>query len=128
SSSVLTGALIREAGETVAGGPYDIHQGSLANSNYSINYTEAYLTINPPLAETNTVTESIEKVTAVVVGTTAQQGQPLSLASGDDTATSGNTGSSGNSGSTGGSGTTNGSANGSDSKTGKGKNAKECTK
>ncbi|MGZ5619614.1 MAG: MBG domain-containing protein [Methylobacter sp.] len=128
SSSVLTGALIREAGETVAGGPYDIHQGSLANSNYSINYTEAYLTINPPLAETNTVTESIEKVTAVVVGTTAQQGQPLSLASGDDTAASGNTGSSGSSGSTGGSGITNGSANGSDSKTGKGKNAKECTK
>jgi len=47
SSSVLTGALARTAGETVSGGPYAINQGSLANSNYSISYTGATLTINP---------------------------------------------------------------------------------
>jgi len=47
SSSVLTGALARTAGETVSGGPYAINQGSLANSNYSINYTGANLTIKP---------------------------------------------------------------------------------
>ncbi|WP_334168764.1 MBG domain-containing protein [Methylobacter sp.] len=120
SSSVLTGALTRDAGETVAGGPYDIHQGSLANSNYSISYIDADFTINLPPTEkvSGTVTESIEKVTAVVVGTTTQQGQPSSLGSESNNSNE----STGNSGST---VSTNGS---SDSKTGKGKNAKECTK
>ncbi|MDP1665724.1 MAG: MBG domain-containing protein, partial [Methylobacter sp.] len=47
SSSVLTGALARTAGETVSASPYAINQGSLANSNYSISYTGANLTINP---------------------------------------------------------------------------------
>ena len=47
SSTVLTGALTRAAGETVAGSPYAISQGSLANSNYTISYTGANFTINP---------------------------------------------------------------------------------
>ncbi|HKU96827.1 MAG TPA: MBG domain-containing protein, partial [Vineibacter sp.] len=46
--TVLTGGLSRTAGETVAGGPYAITQGSLAaNANYSIVYTGANLGITP---------------------------------------------------------------------------------
>src|SRR5204863_507819 len=46
TSSILSGALNRAAGETVAGGPYAITQGSLsAGSNYSISFTGANLTI-----------------------------------------------------------------------------------
>jgi len=89
----------------------------LSGSNYNINYTEAYLTINPPLAEqvNNTVTDSIEKVTAVVVGTITS-GSGRNNGSNESNESTGNTGSTV---------VTNGS---SDSKTGKGKNAKECTK
>jgi len=48
AGSVLTGGLVRAAGETVAGGPYAITQGSLAaNSNYSIAFTGNVLTITP---------------------------------------------------------------------------------
>ena len=44
--SVLTGALTRAAGETVAGSPYAITQGTLvANSNYAISFTGSALTI-----------------------------------------------------------------------------------
>jgi filamentous hemagglutinin family protein len=45
----LTGSLIRTAGETVAGGPYAIAQGTLAasNSNYVIAYSGSTLTITP---------------------------------------------------------------------------------
>jgi hypothetical protein len=47
-AGVFSGALSRAAGETVAGGPYAIGQGTLsAGSNYSISYTGANLTINP---------------------------------------------------------------------------------
>ncbi|HJQ57429.1 MAG TPA: MBG domain-containing protein, partial [Vineibacter sp.] len=45
TSAVLTGALSRAAGETVAGGPYAINQGTLAGTNYTITYTGANLTI-----------------------------------------------------------------------------------
>jgi hypothetical protein len=46
--SVLTGALTRVTGETVAGGPYPITQGTLAaNANYTINFTGSSLTIAP---------------------------------------------------------------------------------
>ena len=39
-SSVFSGALTRAAGETVAGGPYAISQGTVSGgSNYSISYT-----------------------------------------------------------------------------------------
>jgi hypothetical protein len=45
---VLTGALSRVAGETVAGSPYAIGQGSLvANGNYIIVFTPSTLTITP---------------------------------------------------------------------------------
>ncbi len=45
-ASVLTGALVRSAGETVAGGAYAITQGTLAaNDNYTISFTGSSLTI-----------------------------------------------------------------------------------
>src|SRR6185503_16120793 len=47
-ASVLSGSLVRAPGETVAGGPYAITQGSLvANSNYTISFTPSVLTIAP---------------------------------------------------------------------------------
>src|SRR5204863_683989 len=42
----FTGSLTRIAGETVLGSPYQIQQGSVANSNYAITYVPAALTIN----------------------------------------------------------------------------------
>ena len=48
TDTVMSGSLTRTAGETVAGGPYAISQGTVsANSNYTISYTGANLTINP---------------------------------------------------------------------------------
>ena len=48
TATVLTGALTRTAGETVAGSPYAITQGTLtANGNYSINFTAGSLAITP---------------------------------------------------------------------------------
>jgi hypothetical protein len=48
TATVLTGSLTRAAGETVAGSPYAITQGTLAaNGNYSINFTGDALTISP---------------------------------------------------------------------------------
>src|SRR4029079_16394510 len=41
----FTGSLTRAAGETVAGSPYAISQGSVDNSNYAISYTGANLTV-----------------------------------------------------------------------------------
>jgi len=54
AASVLTGALQRAAGETVAAGPYAIGQGTLgANTNYTIAFTGASLSITPaPLTVT----------------------------------------------------------------------------
>jgi hypothetical protein len=46
SATVLTGALTRTAGDTVAGGPYAITQGTLTpNGNYTISFTGSSLTI-----------------------------------------------------------------------------------
>ncbi len=48
AASVLTGALTRTAGETVAGSPYAISQGTLAaDANYTISFTGARLSITP---------------------------------------------------------------------------------
>ncbi len=48
AASVLTGALTRTAGETVAGSPYAISQGTLAaDANYTIAFTGNTLTITP---------------------------------------------------------------------------------
>ncbi|MBU4119529.1 MAG: hypothetical protein KJ555_12290, partial [Proteobacteria bacterium] len=48
AATVLSGALSRAAGESVASGPYAISQGSLAaNSNYSIAFTGNTFTITP---------------------------------------------------------------------------------
>jgi hypothetical protein len=46
-SDALSGALTRQPGETVAGGPYAITQGSLANSNYSITFNNGAFAITP---------------------------------------------------------------------------------
>ena len=43
----FSGTLSREAGESVLDGPYDITQGSLANSNYSISFTGNTFSIIP---------------------------------------------------------------------------------
>ncbi len=48
TSSVFSGTLTRAAGETVAGGPYAIGEGTLsAGSNYTIDFTGANFTIDP---------------------------------------------------------------------------------
>jgi hypothetical protein len=48
AQTVLSGSLNRAAGESVAGGPYAIGQGSLAaNANYSLAFTGSTLTITP---------------------------------------------------------------------------------
>ena len=48
AATALTGHLARTSGETVAGGPYAIGQGTLAaNSNYTITFTGNTLTITP---------------------------------------------------------------------------------
>ena len=48
AATVLTGTLARAAGETVAGSPYAITQGTLAaDSNYTIQFTGSKLTITP---------------------------------------------------------------------------------
>lgn len=59
AGSVLTGALARASGETVAGSPYAITQGTLvANSNYAVNYTGSSLTITPA-STTGSVSSSV---------------------------------------------------------------------
>jgi hypothetical protein len=46
SASVITGSLSRAPGETVAGGPYPIGQGTLAaGNNYTVSFTGANLTV-----------------------------------------------------------------------------------
>jgi len=48
TAAVFNGGLTRAVGETVAGGPYAIGQGTLsAGSNYTISYTGGNLTITP---------------------------------------------------------------------------------
>jgi len=48
AAGVLTGSLTRAAGESVAGGPYTISQGTLtSNSNYTISFTGNTLTVTP---------------------------------------------------------------------------------
>ena len=84
----FTGSLTRDAGETVAGSPYTIRQGSLANSNYTITYVANNLTITP-LAVTVT-TDAKTKVQSApdpaltyvsnpAVGTVLADGQVISF-------------------------------------------------
>jgi hypothetical protein len=47
ATTALSGQLTRTPGETVAGSPYTITQGTLAANNYTITYTAAALTITP---------------------------------------------------------------------------------
>lgn len=50
NGDTLTGSLTRAAGETVAGGPYAIGQGSLAaDSNYAVTFTGGEFTITPAM-------------------------------------------------------------------------------
>jgi hypothetical protein len=45
AGDALGGDLTRVAGETVAGGPYTISQGTVNNSNYAISFTDGALTV-----------------------------------------------------------------------------------
>jgi hypothetical protein len=92
-AGVLTGALARDAGETVAGGPYAIKKGTLAaNGNYTIDYTGSNLTITarPITVTANPQTKVIGaadptltyKVTGTLVGTDSFSGA-LSRATGE---------------------------------------------
>jgi len=50
TAGVITGSLTRVAGENVAGGPYQIQQGTLSTVNYAITYVPAALTITKATA------------------------------------------------------------------------------
>jgi filamentous hemagglutinin family protein len=61
TASVFTGALSRASGQTVAGGPYAIAQGTLsAGTNYTIDFTGANFTITPATL-TPTLIGTVEK-------------------------------------------------------------------
>ena len=61
TTSVFSGSLVRASGETVAGGPYAIGQGTLsAGGNYTIAFTGANFTINPATL-TASLTGTVEK-------------------------------------------------------------------
>ncbi len=47
ATTAVSGHLARAAGETVSGGPYAITQGTLAASNYKIDFTGNTLTVTP---------------------------------------------------------------------------------
>lgn len=50
ASGIISGILTRTTGETVAGGPYSISQGTLtAGSNYTISFISASFTITPAI-------------------------------------------------------------------------------
>ncbi len=82
----FTGSLTRDAGENV--GSYAINQGSVANSNYTIAYTGANLTINP-LGVTVTadakaktygdVDPALTFVSSPAVGSALANGLPISF-------------------------------------------------
>ena len=84
----FTGSLTRDAGETVAGSPYTIRQGSLTNSNYTITYVANNLTITP-LAVTVTANAQTKRqgssdpaltyVSNPAVGTVLADGQVISF-------------------------------------------------
>src|ERR1019366_9251508 len=71
-ATVLAGALSRAPGDTVAGGPYAITQGTLADhSNYTISFTGSTLSITPAAL---TVTASAQSKTygaTLALGTSA---------------------------------------------------------
>jgi hypothetical protein len=72
AASVLTGALTRATGETVAGSPYAITQGTLAaNSNYTISFTGSTLTINPAPTAMGLASAVTQSSGAVTVSVTA---------------------------------------------------------
>src|SRR5207302_2472559 len=53
AATALMGTLTRAPGESVAGSPYAIRQGTLAGANYTISFTANRLTITPaPLSIT----------------------------------------------------------------------------
>lgn len=89
SGDLLTGTLTRVAGETVAGGPYQIEQGTVSNANngnYNITYASANLTIGTrtlTLSGSNGVTKVYDGSTSMLVGTTGY-GTLSNIVSGDD--------------------------------------------
>jgi hypothetical protein len=71
AATVLSGHLSRVAGQTVAGGPYAVTQGTLAaNSNYTIKFTGSTLTITPATPAV-TVSDAGGTYTGAPIGATA---------------------------------------------------------
>ena len=69
-ADTFSGALSRAVGETVAGGPYAINAGTLANGNYSISFTPANFAITPrslTLSAMGTVSKTYDGNTGVAV-------------------------------------------------------------
>ena len=78
AATVLSGALTRAPGETVAGGPYAISQGTLAaNTNYNITYNTGYLTITP--APTTTSVSTVLTTSLIDNGAVVPFRQPVTL-------------------------------------------------
>ena len=73
AASVLTGALARAPGETVAGGPYAIGLGTLvANANYVIDFQSAPFTISQRLLSlvlTGSVARTYDATVTASIGT-----------------------------------------------------------
>jgi hypothetical protein len=68
AATVLSGALTRDSGETVLGGPYAITQGSLAaNSNYRLGFTGNLLTITDAAAPPVVIADPVLNIFAGVV-------------------------------------------------------------
>ena len=82
TNAVFTGSLVRVAGETVAGGPYAINQGTLsAGANYTISYIGNNLTINPA---TLTITaDNIHKIFGTTYTFLGTEFTAAGLANGD---------------------------------------------
>ncbi|GAK46095.1 bacterial surface protein containing 26-residue repeat, partial [Tepidicaulis marinus] len=87
-ASVFTGALSRAAGETVAGGPYAITQGTLsAGSNYTISFNGANLVITPKVLSVSVSAD--DKVYDGTVAATGTVGGLGGIVGGDDVTASG---------------------------------------
>ena len=72
TATVLAGALARAPGETVAGSPYSITQGTLtANNNYSISFTGSTLAITPVALTITASAQSKSYGATLVLGTSA---------------------------------------------------------
>jgi hypothetical protein len=70
----FTGSLSRASGQTVSGSPYEIQQGTLTNSNYSISYTSANFTINGVTIDASASSNPVQLGNPAILSATAQDG------------------------------------------------------